>query len=111
MTRLLERAGVRLDAGDAELRVGGQVGFEVAAALAETGRDWLAEQPAGTRVTFDLAGVEDVSSAALSVLLEWTRAARAAGLKLQPVRLSPALRRLTDLAGLERLLPFEDVAA
>ncbi|QTF94029.1 STAS domain-containing protein [Halomonas sp. BM-2019] len=111
MIALLERAGVCLEAEATTLRVAGPVGFEVAASLAEAGRAWLAGQPAGTRVSFDLAGVADVSSAALSVLLEWTRGARAAGLKLQPVRLSPALRRLTDLAGLERLLPLEAAAA
>jgi phospholipid transport system transporter-binding protein len=111
MTRLLEGADVCLEADGSVLKVEGRVGFEAAAALAEAGRGWLASQPAGTRVSFDLTGVADVSSAALSVLLEWTRAARATGLKLQAVRLSPALRRLTDLAGLERLLPVESDAA
>jgi len=111
MTRLLEGAGVCLEADGSALKVEGQVGFEAAAALAEAGCDWLARQPAGTRISFDLTGVADVSSAALSVMLEWARAARTAGLKLQAVRLSPALRRLTDLAGLERLLPVESDAA
>ncbi|MBE0488897.1 MAG: STAS domain-containing protein [Halomonas sp.] len=111
MTALLESGSVRLEADDSVLKVEGQVGFDAATALAETGRDWLAEQPAGSRVTFDLSGVADVSSAAFSVLLEWARAARTAGLELQAVRLSPALRRLADLAGLERLLPVESAAA
>jgi len=107
MTRLLESPRLRLEAESGALRVEGQVGFEAAAALAEAGRDWLAGQPAGSRIDFDLTGVADASSAVLSVLLEWVRAARAAGLTLEAVRLSPALRRLTDLAGLERLLPLE----
>ncbi|MGJ7457159.1 STAS domain-containing protein [Halomonas sp. RA08-2] len=111
MTRLLESGSARLEADDSALKVEGQVGFDAATALAEAGRAWLAEQPAGTRVTFDLSRVADVSSAALSVLLEWARAARAAGLELQEVRLSSALRRLADLAGLERLLPVESAAA
>ncbi|WP_416140185.1 STAS domain-containing protein [Halomonas sp. HK25] len=111
MTRLLESGNVRLEAEGCALKVEGQVGFEAATALAEAGRGWLAAQPASTRVSFDLTGVADVSSAALSVMLEWARAARAAGLELQVVRLSPALRRLADLAGLERLLPVESAAA
>ncbi len=111
MTRLLERAQVRLAADDATLSVEGPVGFDVATALADSGCRWLSARPAGSRVRFDLAGVADVSSAALSVLLEWARAARAAGLTLEAVRLSPALRRLTDLAGLDRLLPLENPAA
>lgn len=111
MTRLLENGGVCLEADDSTLKVEGQVGFEEASALAEAGHDWLVDQPAGTLVTFDLSGVADVSSAALSVMLEWARAARAAGLELQVVRLSPALRRLADLAGLERLLPVENALA
>ncbi len=111
MTRLLENGSVRLEADGNALMVQGQVGFEAASALAEAGQDWLANQPAGAAVIFDLSGVADVSSAALSVMLEWARAARVAGLELQVVRLSPALRRLADLAGLERLLPVESEAA
>ncbi len=111
MMRLLESGSLRLEADGSALKVEGQVGFEAASALAEAGRDWLADQPAGTPVIFDLSGVADVSSAALSVMLEWARAARAAGLELQVVRLSPALHRLADLAGLERLLPVENAAA
>ena len=49
MTRLLEGADVCLEADGSALKVEGQVGFEVATALAEAGRGWLASQPAGTR--------------------------------------------------------------
>lgn len=111
MIRLLGHVGVTLEAGGDALKVDGQVGFEAAAALAEAGRRWLAEQPAGTRVSFDFTGVADVSSAALSVLLEWARAASGAGLELLTVSLSPALWRLADLAGFERLLPVTSAAA
>lgn len=107
MTRLLERNGACLDAVDDGLRVSGQVDFEVAAVLAAAGSDWLAQCGSGARVTFDLCGVAGVSSAALSVLLEWTRRARAAGLEVAAVSLSPALLRLTEVAGLDRLLPVE----
>ena len=111
MTPLLAHASVTLRSDGSALHVQGQVGFEAAAALAEAGRDWLARQPAGSRISFDFSGVADVSSVALSVLLEWARAASGAGLELLTVSLSPALWRLADLAGFERLLPVTSAAA
>ncbi|MFW6346278.1 MAG: STAS domain-containing protein [Halomonas sp.] len=106
MTLLLEHHGARLEVTAEGLRVSGRVGFEVATALAAAGREWLATQPDGTRVVFDLCGVAGVSSAALSVVLEWMRSARDSGLTLGKVRLSHALQRLTEVAGLDRLLPL-----
>ncbi|MFW3614302.1 STAS domain-containing protein [Billgrantia antri] len=106
MSRLLERAGVRLEAGPEGLAVSGDVDFGIAAPLAEAGSDWLAEQSAGARVVLDLEGVEQVSSAALSVLLEWARQARAADVEIRQVRLSAPLARLTRVAGLDELLPL-----
>ncbi|MDT8880377.1 STAS domain-containing protein [Halomonas saccharevitans] len=106
MSELFERHGSRLEADDRRLAVTGEVGFGVASALAEAGRDWLAARPAGSEVTFDLSGVGRVSSAALSVLLEWTRRAREAGVHVACVRLSPPLARLTRVAGLDTLLPL-----
>ncbi|MCG6656456.1 STAS domain-containing protein [Halomonas campisalis] len=108
MSRLLDRNGVCLTAGPEGLAVSGEVDFDVAALLAETGTAWLAEQPAGTRVTLDLRGVDRVSSAALSVLLEWTRRARVAGVQIERVLLSSPLLRLTRVAGLDALLPVAD---
>ncbi|WP_299230493.1 STAS domain-containing protein [uncultured Halomonas sp.] len=109
MSRLLARNGLDLEAREECLVVCGAVGFEHAAELADAGSRWLARRQAGEVVSFDLSGVAGVSSAALTVLLEWARAARRAGLTLERVRLSAALLRLTDLAGLERLLPVESV--
>ena len=105
MSRLLDRDGVRLTAGPDGLSVSGEVDFGVAAPLAEAGVTWLAAQSAGTPVTLDLSGVDRVSSAALSVLLEWTRRARVAGVDIQRVILSAPLQRLTRVAGLDALLP------
>ncbi|WP_280546679.1 MULTISPECIES: STAS domain-containing protein [unclassified Halomonas] len=105
MSVLLEHNGARLEAGDAVLTVTGEVGFEGASAMAEAGSAWLAERSAGSEVAFDLSGVGRVSSAALSVLLEWTRQARDAGVEVSTVRLSVPLERLTRVAGLDTLLP------
>ncbi|SDJ91103.1 STAS domain-containing protein [Billgrantia gudaonensis] len=108
MNRLLQQDGVCLEADAEGLWVSGDVDFGVAAALARAGSAWLAKQPADACVTLDLSGVERVSSAALSVLLEWTRRARAAGITIQRVRLSSALASLTRVAGLATLLPVDD---
>ncbi|TFH88064.1 anti-sigma factor antagonist [Billgrantia azerbaijanica] len=105
MSRLLDWDGVCLEAGAEGLTVSGNVDFEVAARLAECGSTWLAGQSADAPVTLDLTGVDRVSSAALSVLLEWTRRARATGITIRQVRLSAALARLTHVAGLDALLP------
>lgn len=106
MTLLLDRQGARLTVDDAGLAVTGEVDFDVAAILAASGNEWLSSQPAGAHVHFDLQGVNRVSSAALSVMLEWTRVARAAGLRVSGVDLSPPLARLTAVAGLDALLPL-----
>ncbi|MEQ6918351.1 STAS domain-containing protein [Halomonas aquatica] len=107
MSVLLDQRHSSLNADDGRLAVTGEVGFEVASAMAEAGGDWLVAQPSGSDVVFDLIGVDRVSSAALSVLLEWTRRAREAGLRVERVCLSPALDSLTRVAGLDTLLPLK----
>jgi phospholipid transport system transporter-binding protein len=111
MSVLLEQRHSCLEADDRRLAVTGEVGFEVASAMAEAGSDWLADRPSGSDVVFDLSGVGRVSSAALSVLLEWTRRARQAGVTVECICLSPALDRLTRVAGLDTLLPLGDPRA
>lgn len=107
MSVLFDRQGTRLEALEQGLAVTGDVDFDVAAPLASAGREWLAEQASGTCVRFDLCGVDRVSSAALSVLLDWTRGARGAGLEVKRVALSAPLARLTVVAGLNDLLPLD----
>jgi phospholipid transport system transporter-binding protein len=53
---------------------------------------------AGQR-TFDLRHVLTVDSVAVSVMLSWQRAARAAGFELELKNLPPALQSLTKLYG------------
>ncbi len=106
MSRLLERGDVLLEAGPEGLAVSGDVDFDIAASLAEAGTAWLVKQPGDSRIMLDLGGVERVSSAAVSVLLEWTRQARSAGVEIHEVRLSAPLLRLTRVSGLDELLPL-----
>ncbi|WP_136255342.1 STAS domain-containing protein [Onishia niordana] len=108
MIRLFDEQGVSLSAFEGELQVSGDVDFDVAASLAAAGVKWLAQQSAATELHLDLRGIDQVSSAALSVMLEWLRSADNAGLEVKQVQLSPALARLTALAGLDSLLPQGD---
>jgi phospholipid transport system transporter-binding protein len=105
MTRLFDEHDVCLDAVEGKLAVSGDVDFEAAAPLAAAGAKWIADQPVSGALELDLRGVDRVSSAALSVMLEWLRSAQRAGIEVSEVRLSPALAKLTALAGLDALLP------
>lgn len=104
MTTLLEGAA-RLEVKDGILVASGEAGFDMAAALAEKGCEWLVQQPRDSHVGFDLSSVDQASSAALSVMLEWLRCARRRQLTVACVSLSPPLSRLTAMAGLDQLLP------
>lgn len=106
MTSLLQGAG-RLEVNGNVLVASGEAGFDVAAYLAEKGCEWLVQQPSGSDVGFDLSGIDQASSAALSVMLEWLRCARRQNLVVSHIRLSSPLSRLTAMAGLDRLLPEE----
>ena len=55
-------------------------------------------------LTIDLAGVEDADSSALSLLLEWQRAAKARGFRIRYSGLPDNLRSLAQVYGvLDRL--------
>ena len=58
----------------------------------------------GSEVTVDLAGVTEVDSTAVSLLLEWRRQAAAAGRSIQYVNLPANLRSLAELYGVTELL-------
>lgn len=58
----------------------------------------------GERVTVDLAGVTELDSAALSLLLEWRRAARRANRRIDYINLPENLKSLAALYGVSELL-------
>jgi phospholipid transport system transporter-binding protein len=70
-------------------------------ALLEEGRRHLA----GGAGTVDLAGVTELDSSALALLLAWLREARAAGRSLVFANLPAALKTIARLYGVEDLLP------
>jgi phospholipid transport system transporter-binding protein len=61
-------------------------------------------------VTVDLAGVTEVDSSAVSLLLQWVREAQAAGRSLHYVNLNASIRSLAVLYGVIDLLPLQDAA-
>lgn len=58
----------------------------------------------GTRVVVDLAGVTEVDSAAVSLLLEWRRAASKAQRHIEFANLPPNLKSLAELYGVLELI-------
>jgi phospholipid transport system transporter-binding protein len=63
-----------------------------------------ARQFTGPGVTVDLAGVTEVDSSALSLLLEWRRAAARAGREVHYRNLPSSMRSLAELYGVTELL-------
>ncbi|MDB5902227.1 MAG: anti-sigma-factor antagonist [Betaproteobacteria bacterium] len=59
----------------------------------------------GPQIVVDLAGVTEVDSAALSLLLEWRRLAAAEKRAVEYRNLPANLRTLADLYGVSGLLP------
>jgi phospholipid transport system transporter-binding protein len=62
---------------------------------------------AGAQVTVDLAGVTEVDSSALSLLLEWRREASRGGRQIRFVNLPVNLQSLAKLYGVTELLGGE----
>lgn len=87
---------------DGRLRVSGRLTMGTAAALVDMGI-----LPAGeTRVVVDLAQVEAVDSAAVSLLLVWLRAALRNGVNLCFANVPENLLSLARLYGVADLLPL-----
>lgn len=89
---------IRLD-GDT-LRVEGAATMETVPALVEAGTAHL--RAGATRV--DLGGVTEADSAAVAMLLEWTRAARSGGRALAIEGMPRSLANLARLYGVDAFL-------
>jgi phospholipid transport system transporter-binding protein len=90
-------AGIRPD-----LR--GALDFETVPRLWRDSGQWLAAVPAGTAVTLDLAGVEQVDSAGLALLIAWKAQAQSAGVGLQYTSIPPRLLAIARISDAEALL-------
>ena len=78
----------------------GPVTIENVQSLLEEGERGIS----GAEVTIDLAGVTEVDSTAVSLLLEWRRQAVAANRTVRYVNLPANLRSLAELYGVTDLL-------
>lgn len=58
----------------------------------------------------DFAGVDEVDSSAVALMLAWLRAAEARDARLSFINLSPQLRSLTTLYGVAELIPTTPAA-
>lgn len=92
----------RLDAG--RVRIGGRLGFHEAAAVAGRWREFAA---AGGDVELDLAGLQQVDSATLAVLLDWAAQLRRVGARLKLAGVPAGLVALAHLSDTEALLGLE----
>ena len=82
-----------------DVRVSGAVTIANAAAVSEAGKQEL-----NADITFDLAGVTEVDSTALSVLFEWQRAAKEKKIKVSFRNLPDSMRSLASLYGVADLV-------
>lgn len=87
------------DGGSA--RVAGPATLQTVNALREAGLALIAQ---GQGLTFDLAGVTEVDSSALSLLLEWRRAARERNATIAFSNLPANLGSLAALYGVGELI-------
>jgi len=85
---------------DGRCTVEGPVTIASVQALLEAGERAIT----GGQVTIDLAGVTEVDSTAVSLLLEWRRRASAAARSIRYVNLPANLRSLAELYGVTELL-------
>ncbi len=93
-------SGITVDGGT--LHVAGRLDADSVLALHRVGCDWLAgAAPAQCRV--DLGAVEYSSSAGVALLLDWLRAAAAAGKQLAFANLPEQMASIIRVSGLETL--------
>lgn len=94
-----------IERGDGWMVVDGHLTIETVPALFETGLQHLASED----LRVDFSGVESVDSAAVSMLLGWTRAAQRSQRTLRVTGLPDDLLSLARLYGVAELLPQQSV--
>lgn len=92
-------------AADGRIAVAGDLLFDDAVAARDAGRA-LISAAVGPRVEVTLAGLARVNSVSAVVLVEWQRAAAAAGKSLLIVDVPPRLAGILGLSGLDEVLPL-----
>lgn len=59
-------------------------------------------------LTFDLGGIDEADSSALSLLMEWQRHAKSMGYRISFANMPENMRGLADVYGVLGLLPLSD---
>ena len=85
------------------LYVSGPVTLGTAKQLLEAAADRLG----GSRKVTDFSEAEEIDSSAVSLMLEWSRKARASGGEVRFANLGDAITSLTDLYGVEDLIAID----
>ena len=89
---------ISCEGGRCEVR--GALTIANAASLADEGKRLFVAE----RVVVDLGGVTEVDSAAVSLLLEWRRAARGGNHQIEFINVPANLKSLAELYGVSELL-------
>lgn len=84
------------------IRVSGPVTIDNVTAVIEAGRQAIA----GSDPVVDLSGLENVDSAAISMMLEWMRDAARGGRRVRFANLPENLRTLAKVYGVLDVLPL-----
>jgi phospholipid transport system transporter-binding protein len=96
--------GARLQAQGSELRVSGELVLASVAQVLEPGRRAIAAVT-GAHAVLDLSAVTRADSAALALVVDWMRAARARDVALALRAVPPQLAAIAQLSGLQALIP------
>ena len=85
------------------LLVSGPVTLEYAMKLREESEQYFN----GSHLLIDFSEVREIDSAAVSLMLEWSRKARATGSEVRFTNLGDSITSLTDLYGVEDLISVD----
>lgn len=85
------------------LLVSGPVTLEYAMKLREESEQYFN----GSHLLIDFSEVREIDSAAVSLMLEWSRKARATGSDVRFTNLGDSITSLTDLYGVEDLISVD----
>ena len=91
-------------AQDGRLVVSGPVTLENAMALLEAAGRHLT----GSQTVIDFSEVSEIDSASVSLMLEWSRQARAKGGEVRFANLGEAVKSLTTLYGVDELITLDE---
>ncbi|GIF14974.1 sigma-70 family RNA polymerase sigma factor [Actinoplanes teichomyceticus] len=93
---------------DLEIRLAGEIDRDNAGDLRTALLDLIRRQPAGRRVLLRMGGVPLLDAAGLRVLLAVYEAARARGVVVVATGLTPFVRKIAVMSGLQPMLAAED---